>query len=301
MKIKINYIFLSCIIAILFASCEKEVNIDLPYEGDKIVLNSFMMKDSLIYVRLTNSTQLANTSSFPIPAGARVDLYENDVIKETLVRRFIFGKEYFVSASKAAGGKKYTMKASATGLDNAEGTDTIPTKPSFVPVEFKETPGSSNHQARLVINLNDPPGEKNYYRLRLYSVDTNLSSVGPRLLVDKDNFIYFKVDNIASNYDFDIFGGDIDYWQIYFPDDKFDGRNVSLTINISNFFTNVQYLAPELVHLTRDSYRYLQSSGNQFDNEGNPFTEAVVVYNNIKGGYGIVGGMADSIAIIRKQ
>ena len=61
------------------------------------------------------------------------------------------------------------------------------------------------------------------------------------------------------------------------------------------------YIAPELVHLSKDSYRYLQSRENQFNNEDNPFTEAVVVYNNIKGGYGIVGGMADSITVIRKQ
>ena len=283
-----------------FPSCEKEVKIDLPYEGNKIVINSFILKDSLIYARLTNSSQFASSNNFPVPAGAKVDLYENDVLKETMTRRNIYGREYFVSVSKAISGKKYTLKASATGLDNAEGSDTIPQKPSFTPNEFKQTNTGNDEKAKLIINITDPAGEKNYYRLRLYGADTNRSSTGPRFIINKYDFHYFKVDNLASNNNFDIFG-DYDYWQIYFTDDKFDGRNVSLTVNLNYFPSSTMYIAPELVHLSRDSYRYLQSRDNQFNNEDNPFTEAVVVYNNIRGGYGIVGGMADSITVARKQ
>ncbi len=301
MRMKIIYIITGCISSLfIFPSCEKEVNIDLPYEGNKIVVNSIIMKDSLVYVRLTNSSQLANRNNFPIPAGAKIDLYENDVFKETMTKTNIYNREYFVSVSKATGGKKYTLKASATGLDNAEGSDTIPQKASFTPAEFKQTNTGNEEKAKLVININDPAGQKNYYRLRLYGADTNRQATGPRLLVHKYYFHYFKVDNLANNNDFDIFG-DYDYWQIYFTDDEFDGRNVSLTVNLNYFPSSTMYIAPELVHLSRDSYRYLQSRDNQFNNEDNPFTEAVVVYNNIKGGYGIVGGMADSITVVRKQ
>lgn len=298
---KIVYIISGCISSLLFfPSCEKTVNIELPYEGNKIVVNSFMLKDSLIYARLTNSSQLASSNNFPIPAGAKIDLYEDDVMKETLTRRNIYNREYLVSISKAISGKKYTLKASATGLENAEGSDTIPQKASFTPVEFKQTNSGNDEKAKLVININDPAGQKNYYRLRIYGADTNRQSTGPRLLPSKQYYHYFKVDNLASNNDFDIFG-DFEYWQIYFTDDEFDGRNVTLTVNLNYFSSSIMYIAPELVHLSRDSYRYLQSRDNQFNNVDNPFTEAVVVYNNIKGGYGIVGGMADSITVVRKQ
>ena len=298
---RIVYIISSCISSLFFfPSCEKTVNIDLPYEGNKIVVNSFMMKDSLIYARLTNSSQLASRNNFPIPAGAKIDLYEDDVFKETMTRRNIYNSEYFISMSKAISGKKYTLKASATGLDNAEGSDTIPQKPSFTPVEFKQANTGNDEKAKLVININDPARQKNYYRLRLYRADTNTQSTGPRFRVDKQYYHYFKVDNLTNNNDFDIFG-DFEYWQIYFTDDEFDGRNVSLTVNLNYFPSAIMYIAPELVHLSRDSYRYLQSRDNQFNNVDNPFTEAVVVYNNIKGGYGIVGGMADSITVVRKQ
>ena len=301
MRMKITYTIIGCISSLFFfLSCEKEVKIDLPYEGNKIVVNSFIMKDSLVYARLTNSSQLASSNNFPIPSGAKIDLYENDVFKETLTKKNIYGREYFASVSKAIGGKKYALKASATGLDNAEGSDTIPQKASFTPVEFKQTNTGNEEKAKLVININDPAGQKNYYRLRLYGADTNRQSTGPRLIVNKHYYHYFKVDNLASNNNFDIFG-DYEYWQIYFTDDEFDGRNVSLTVNLGYFSSSMMYIAPELVHLSRDSYRYLQSRDNQFNNEDNPFTEAVVVYNNIRGGYGIVGGMADSITVARKQ
>ena len=305
MRKKIIFIIAGCFTTLVFFSaCEKPVNIDLPYDGNKIVINSLIMRDSFIYARLTNSTPARGSNGyntgFPIPAGAKIDLYENDVFKETLVRRNIYGKDYFVSVSKATEGKKYTLKASATGLDNAEGSDIIPHKPSFSGVEFRQISTGNNEKARIVINIDDPAGEKNYYRLRLYAADTNTSPAGPRFFIDKQDYQYFKVDNLASSSDFDIFG-DYEYSQLYFTDDKFDGRNVSLTVDISYFSPSQQYIAPELVHLSKDSYHYLQSRENQFNNEGNPFTEAVVVYNNINGGYGIVGGMADSIKVVRKQ
>jgi Domain of unknown function (DUF4249) len=302
MKLKItaiNRLLLLIVSAIALGSCERDVAIDLPYEGNKIVMNALIMRDSLVYARVTNSSELNTNSSFQTPAGAAISLYENDVLKETMQRKMINGYEYFVSSFRSQEGKKYTLKATASGLDAAEGSDRIPAKPSFGVEEYKEVTVNGTVEYRVTIRINDPAGEKNYYRLRLYGADTNLSATGPRVLVRKYDRQYFDVDNLASNAAFDVFG-DNEYREVFFTDDRFDGRDVSLTLNLS-YNNGSTYLAPELVQLTRDAYRYLQSRDNQVTNEGNPFTEAVVVYTNIAGGYGIVGGMADSVAVVRKR
>lgn len=284
---------------ISFGSCEKDINIDLPYEGNKIVLNALMLRDSTIYVRLTSSSELNSGNNFPVPAGARVDLYENDIFKETLSRRIINGREFFASSFPSQLGKKYTCKASATGMDAAEGADVIPAKPSFYGEEFKEVTVNGSRTYRLKIRVIDPPGTGNYYRLRLYEADTNTSAQGPRVIINKNQFFSFTINNFSDGSTSDLFGDNF-YRQLYFTDETFDGREISLTVDVS-YYGGSTYIAPELVQLTRDAYRYLQSRETQRNNDGNPFSEAVVVYNNVKGGYGIVGGMADSLTAVRLQ
>jgi hypothetical protein len=258
------------------------------------------MKDSLIYARVTSSSALTNNNpGFPIPAGAKIDLYENNVLKETMTRKTIYSTEYFVSSFKSIAGKKYTLKASATGLTNAEGFDIIPVKPSFEKTEFKEVLSNNTVTGRLVLKIKDPASVKNYYRFRVYYADTNIAATGPRVLINKQGYYYFSTNNFTSN---DVFGllGDTESRQLLFSDDQFDGKDVTLTINLSVYSGIPTYIAPELVNLSAETYKYLKSKDNQQINDGNPFTEAVIVYNNIIGGYGIVGGMADSTAIFRK-
>ncbi|WP_341842774.1 hypothetical protein [Chitinophaga caseinilytica] len=37
------------------AACEQSADIPVPYEGDRIVVNSLVQEDSVIYLRLTRS------------------------------------------------------------------------------------------------------------------------------------------------------------------------------------------------------------------------------------------------------
>ncbi|MBI5856215.1 MAG: DUF4249 domain-containing protein [Sphingobacteriales bacterium] len=287
-------------VIVLLTACEKEVKINLPYEGNKIVLNSLIFSDSLIYARVTNSSELSNTRNFPVPAGAKIDLYENDVFRQTMGTINIYGNSWFVSSFRSVRGRKYTLKASATGLADAEGSDIIPAKPSLRGESYRIINSNGSEKAKVVIRINDPVGEKNYYRLRVYAADTNYISTGPRILVDKSGTEYFRVDKLVSNAAFDIFG-DNEYRQIYFTDDQFNGNEISLTIELGYYPSSHLYIAPELTAITRDAYRYLQSRENYSINDGNPFTEAIITYNNISGGYGIVGGLSDSLVLIRKQ
>ncbi len=36
-------------------ACEKVVEMDVPYDGDRIVVNSFIQPDSAVYIRVTRS------------------------------------------------------------------------------------------------------------------------------------------------------------------------------------------------------------------------------------------------------
>lgn len=302
------YILCMFFISMVLSSCEKSVNIKLPFDGHKMVLNSIITNDSLVYAHITrNEPNESNVNFFYELENCKVDLYENDVFKETLALKMINGKKYYVSDHKAKSANKYTIKAALTNeslvkdLPNVEGSDVIPVKPSFEPLEFWQSASTQNNQNRhkLTLKLKDPGGIKNYYRLRVFSANYNNST--RRYTINKNNEQYFTIDNFKDqNSIFGAFDED-GYGVNYFTDETFDGQEITLTLTLNRLYNNQGFIAPELVSMSRSAYLYFDSKKKQSDNEDNPFTEAVVVYNNIQNGYGIVGGIADSLAVIKRR
>ena len=156
---KLFSILIVTIFIFLFSACEKAVKIDIPYDGDKIVINSIITRDSLIYARVTNSSRLGSWTSYLESPGASVALYEDDVFRETMGKIEIAERSYLVSSFPAVDGKKYTLKATADNLEPAEGSDIIPAKPFFNADKFKQIPGNTNYAVRLVLKI-----KENIYR-----------------------------------------------------------------------------------------------------------------------------------------
>lgn len=112
-------------VMIVFQSCVKEIDTgNLPVEH-KLVMYCMLTPDSLVSVRLskTNSLLIDDLDSVP---GAKVELFENDKFVETLTDK---GNGRFCSAKTYPRESfSYTIKASAPGFENVEGTDSIPQK-----------------------------------------------------------------------------------------------------------------------------------------------------------------------------
>lgn len=284
------------------ASCEKSINIDLPYPGDKIVMNTIMTNDSAVYVHITRSASAqADVRSFPELTGCKTGLYENDVLKETLTETIINGKRYYVSALRAKSSKKYTLKVSYPGLADAEGADEIPVKPSFKALDFwkADNPADTLAPYRLDIKLNDPPMGKNFYRMRILTASYN-SATG-QYAANINGEIRFNIDNFRTTNGILGFAGRNLEKVVYFSDETFDGQEIILNLYLRAGNSERIYVAVELSALSRSAYLYFDSKQKQIDNTDNPFSEAVVAYNNIKGGYGIVGSKADSLSIIKRR
>lgn len=288
--------FLFVIISLLLFSCEQDINIDLPYSGDKIVLNAILTSDSIIHARITKSAPTTNNvKSYTELQQCKADLYENDVLAETLKETVIGGKRYYISTNKIKSNAKYSIRVSYAGLTSVQGEDVVPLKPSFEPVKYWSY---SNSDSKLSIKLKDPAGQKNYYSLQVFAskYDQNWHTYSVY------NSLYdISIDNFAN--DGGLFGeleGDIEN-VIYFNDDTFDGQEITLSVTVYNSnWGGYDAAAPQLSSLSRSAYLYFDSKRKQDNTEENPFAEAVVVYNNIENGFGIVGGVADSLANIRR-
>src|ERR1044072_8040167 len=95
--------------AVTISSCEKYINIPIPEESNKVVLNLLMNRDSLMMARLTLSGRLNGTQDLAEITNATVNLYENEIFKETLVpyRDLINYKGYYRSKTVAKPGATY--------------------------------------------------------------------------------------------------------------------------------------------------------------------------------------------------
>ena len=62
---------------VMISSCEKTVNISLPYEANKLVLNLLMNKDSIMMARVSLSGRLNEYQTPSQMYTETVNLYEN--------------------------------------------------------------------------------------------------------------------------------------------------------------------------------------------------------------------------------
>lgn len=299
MSLKLNSCTLVFIIWFLVEACQKQVNIDLPYEGNKLVVNCLFFQDSIFAARVTSSSEIKYILDYTIPNSSQVTLYEDGIYKENMEVKTINFKTYFVSKTLAKNGKTYTLKASAPGFEPIEGVDITPDAPVFSAYNYVSNKNGINSNSKINITIKDIPGANDYYLLRLYAADTNKSTIGTRYTISAYSQYYFQLDQVTNSSALSLFGDNFDNIAI-FSDEIFNGKEITLQATVSDY-SDKDYIAIELVHLTKDSYRYIKSVNDQSNIDGNPFAEPVTIYSNIKNGYGIVGGQSKVIQYAKKQ
>ena len=121
------------LLLLLLVSCVKESRIAIPYYGDKIVVNSLIQPDSLIYIRATMSKQATDASnlSFVELDSAQVTLQEDGITLPAPQLKVINGLRYFVSNSVAKTGSYYSIQVVNAGLTTVSGEDSTPVKPTI--------------------------------------------------------------------------------------------------------------------------------------------------------------------------
>jgi hypothetical protein len=304
-KIK-KYLAITSVILML-NSCIKKVEIDIPYPGDKIVLFSYIKHDSTIYAKVTKTYRPGapyTTSPSVLNSNANLKLLENGLEVASFSKLYNYTTESYTSNYKAKPNKTYTIKATAANLPDAYGVETMVNKPNYKVDSFYYVPAvagtsSSKSHNYIKLNLTDNANEENFYFLKIFRADTNTSTIGPRYKIDEYNPYYYYVNSIVDNESIFDFLEPISYEKLFFTDTKFNGKNLSIKLDIQGY-NNIPRIAIVLSAISKSYYRYYISSENQQNNSGNPFAEPSQVYTNITNGYGLVATTADSVFFRRK-
>lgn len=290
----------SVFLILVLLGCETVVDVDVPRNPSKLVINSTLTPDGFIRVNLSESRYILDENDFQLISGAKVDVYEDGLLLETLPDS-TYGN-YISGIHKPGHGKTYKIVASKSGYDDVSAEVKIPLDTVIVSsividtVEINDF-GYTSSYLRFNIDLIDNPDVDNFYGVSLleefyeYQYDY---SVDPPTLIDStfrtyNSYIQSR-DPIFEDYqaysDNLVFNDELMY----------NGSYILriLTHNDEYYSENpYPYISPKkytvvLNNTSESYYLYNTTLALQYWTSDNPFAQPVQVYTNVNNGYGIL-------------
>ncbi len=279
--------------------CKTVVEMDIPREPPKLVINSTLVPGEYMRIHISQSQYILDENDFIPVSGASVDVYEDDKFLTTLPDST--NGNYISATYRTEKGKTYKIVASKDGFDEVSASVTIPEKSPDVlnikldTVEINEADYMATY-LRFDIELKDDPDRENYYDISIikkswiYVYDL---SVTPPVVIDS-TLITFKLFLETKDLNMEDFQSSGEH--LIFNDDLFNGKTYHLKVlsELTNEETEIQDHEGEptyYVHIANTSkshYMYEISFMLQKWSEFDPLAEPVLVFNNITNGYGIL-------------
>jgi Neuraminidase (sialidase) len=294
-----KYILTVLFIIILGVSCEKDIEIDVPPQTTKFVVNGLIRVNTAFSVSVSKTVGILDTAS---PAtykvtNALVQLYENNILKDTLVYQ-AYSNTYLVKRyTRPQAGNTYRLTAAAPDFTAvvAETVTPAPTSFSITKRVNVKKDGNGNYLDEVKITFTDDASTANYYLIKLRRP---LKSGGSAVVKYGGIYCMHSSDkdiDRRSNGDPTDFENCIDQ-EFFMSDKNFNGQVKEILLFIQHnqlepmlYPSNNGYYKPvvELHTITYDHYKYRKSYDAYRDAEDNPFAEPVLVFSNVKNGYGV--------------
>ncbi len=255
-KFLLYFIGWGALLICLGSACNKTIDLNLPPYSPKLVIEFYLEDGQPLRCALQESVPYTALTPPILIEDALVILSYNDV-QDTLKNEIFIdeftGKAYNYFNPKllrAEEGTIYRLYVrDRQGREMHAETQFIPT----IPIDSMAFTLNEEEKASVGLIFNDPPAERNYYRLVAFP--------------DRDT--------IPSE----------NNWDIRLSDLVFNGEKFS-------FFTGFSYAKTDsvvgrLYHLTLAHYNFLESAQNARDANGNPFAQPANIRSNVSGGIGI--------------
>lgn len=277
-------------------ACESTIDIELPEEPSKLVLNEVVNTDSVVVVEISKSQSIQETQSELRVTGAAVTLYENNNLVGTLQEDPTLYGSYRSDLIPTAG-NNYTVRVEKEGFESISGTTFLhfPTPINQIKSSLRSL--TSDDYRRFEVTIADPQQDLNFYALDVFVLDYYLGPAGDTLTYEQwipISFVYDPVLQGATN-DFSSYN-----FGIPFDDTYFNGESYTLIFDIQVYleddgteligYDNTYYI--RLNTTDEDFFRYNRSISAYDQANGNPFAEPVQVYSNIENGFGLLGSSA---------
>lgn len=293
---KRNSIFLLLFMALIGASCQKEVKFKDDLLAPKLVVQGLLEIDSACVIYLERTSNFMETNpDVEITSGATLT-----------IENLTAGTSYTISSPVDSNRYEFpftvaphtTYKITVTHADYPTVTATTTTTEivPFLSIDTVTTLTEDYEQLETTWKWQDPPGE-NYYMVRtVMSLEdtvfhyTNFSGG----MSSNDPIADDGSDDPLNDYNGGIY--------FVFPDETFESQIKTFigfspnpfTFPSQNSIPKVQYT---LSSINRETYLYYKSAQQQMHSDPT-FSEPVKVYTNVENGYGIFGCASHKILIL---
>ena len=279
---------------VLFSACEQIIEIELPAHTPQLVVNGTFSPDSVINVQVSASKHLQDTANLRSVDNARLVVYENGVVWDSLdfVPGAGFEGPYYRGTRYPVAGLSYRIEASAPGFTDVEGEDRIPMPVPLQGVTRRDSVAGSNPDnpyTELSVTFDDPVGEGDAYVLGAFFRDSIETNPGV--------FTFFnyalQVESADPNLQYDFYSGTFSL-----SDKTFDGRRVTIKVRVVTWDLENGDTYVVLGKVSDHYYRYQRTFNEYQETAFNPFAEPVIVHSNMTPHMGIFAGYSVSRILI---
>lgn len=321
-------IFVLFVILLSHTACEEEIEFNDDSVQPKIVINAFLTNDSLVSAHVSLSRFfLSSSDKFEFLPDAVVDLFVNNVFKETLTYA---GFGMFRGTFIPQIGDHLRISVKATGFPTAESTTIIQPKSNIVSLDTTLVLANSqemffngqlvghyrNYAVNVKLLLRDTPHVNNHYRLVVKKLYYSLEG---GVLWENEHFISFKLEGFESGgssiFNF-LDDSDAFKQEFLLTDEMFNGKDIQLQLQLDNLsrYESLPEFAgldgenthlPKIMYkinvqtIPRDTYLYLVTRNSSRNIMNGIFAEPVQVYNNISNGIGVFAAFTNHVRIIQ--
>lgn len=246
---------LPIILLFVLSSCEEDVVLDLEKIQKRLVVEAKVTNDTpMATVSLSYSQDFYDTPEYQLLTNATVILESKNGAKESLVLNV--DNVYESKILRPETGIDYKLKVSIDGQE-FEVTTSLPNKVEIGSAVFVPNPfNKENGQLNIFVNVADPVGENNYFRLRVNKF------------------------------------GEKPTGEYYLSDDSF-GKDGLITMPV--YFKNFVFgdtVIVELYHLNETIYNYYSGLSENISGSFNSIAPGNPVSNMPENIYGYFGGYA---------
>lgn len=283
---------------ILLSSCETVIDMKLPEQPPKMVVNSFFTPDSIIMLHLSKSQfVLKNQELKPITDGD-ISLFENGkfIGKFTHINKGFYYLPGFFPKVNA----RYALNAESSGLKSVEANEIIPGKPTINRIETSSSYYEGENYKDFIVYIEDNPNEENYYQVDL---------LGKRYDYIYDSLTYDIIDSVEIYERVFFTSRDLVFEdqgassQAVISDKIFNGAIYPLRLSVSSYmfdeygYTGYFEITVQLKQVSKAFAQYLLTySKNRYSD---PFSQPVQVYSNVTNGFGIFAGYSSTLSSVK--
>lgn len=301
MKIKNIYPVVLLAVA-LSASCEKVVEFDIEETTPKLVVMARGEADSLMSVSLKYSRFFLDAHDFAVVNNAVVSMECNGVQWPQAV----YDDERYYFNQACHDGDTLTLHVKAPGTEEIVQGCRVPQRPDAKVVSWSvQSDPDNGDQVLLRLRLNDPAGQRNYYRLTVQNFNVSIDYNGTdtpdtsyytsNVWLYCNDFAIIDQTNLTTMLNGD---GGFEGTQLYFTDDKIDGNSHDISFRFDHYQYEDCDFNVVLETYPRDLYLYETTTSNSED-EIRILTEPTQIHFNIKkGGIGIFGVRSKTVSTV---